>query len=396
MMNSNRHSVFSVGIIGAGVMGRGIAEACVRVGLNVILTDASVSVAESAVQRLREFTNNPAEVKLACSDADFTEVDLLIEAAPEDEKLKAAILSRIEQCLSKGAIIATNTSSLSLSQLSGSFVNATRFCGLHFCHPVSERRLVEVVAAEKTSADTLARAQWFVTQIGKSPVVVRDSPGFVLNRLLVPYLNEALELLLHGASVESLDRAAADFGMPLRPLGLFDEFGVDVALAVGRSLYRVWPDRIVPAELLIAMYKSRRLGRKCGGGFYRSTADARRGELDPAVVELIQQRQRSDEIVPDDVVKHRLFLPMFFEATRIVEEGLVADGATIDVVLRDGLGLTRHDAGIFAWADAIGYRNLAEWLDDFRPLGERFTPTQTFQNGAGNRRGICESDRISA
>ncbi|MCA9090501.1 MAG: hypothetical protein KDA90_17915 [Planctomycetaceae bacterium] len=391
-MAAIRHSIQKIGIIGAGVMGRGIAEACMCAGFTVILGDVATPVAEAAVQQLKARVSNSALVKPASCDADFSEIDLLIEAAPEDIQVKSTILSGIESHLHDGAIIASNTSSLSLTELGRSLSNATRFCGLHFCHPVRERRLVEVVAAKDTGDEIIARVSQFATKIGKRPLTVRDTPGFVLNRLLVPYLNESLELLLHGAPVELLDRAAASFGMRWRPLELFDEFGIDVAISVGRSLYRAWPDRIVPSELLIAMYKSGRHGRKSGGGFYHTAATAQRGELDPEVIRLIQHRRRSNETVSNQSAQLRLFLPMLLEATRIVEESLVPDVASIDAVLRGGLGLTRSDAGIFSWANMIGYHNLAVWLEDFRPLGKRFEPTQTFQRAAATRGRIGKLD----
>jgi 3-hydroxyacyl-CoA dehydrogenase len=219
-----------------------------------------------------------------------------------------------------------------------------------------------------------------------APIVVRDSPGFLLNRLLVPYLNEALELLLDGADIKSLDRAATDFGMPLGPLALFDEFGMDVAIAVGRSLYQAFPERIVPSELLIAMYKSGRLGRKSGGGFYSTQADANACEVDPKVMELIQDRRRSQTSLPDDVVQRRLFLPMLLEATRAVEESLIDRPSTIDAALRNGLGMCRPDCGIFSWANAIGAARLLDCLQPLQTMGQRFEPTQLLLNAAESKK----------
>jgi 3-hydroxyacyl-CoA dehydrogenase len=287
----------TVSIIGAGVMGRGIAAAAVRAGMTVRLSDSNIVAAEDAVQqiltqhesragqhlRLVDPTADPI-ISVATDDSEIANADLIIEAVTENYAIKSAILSRIEPHLRSGAIMASNSSSLSLTQISKSLQQPGRFCGLHFCHPVSERLLVEVVYTDTTTSDTLNRAKAFATSLRMAPIVVRDSPGFLLNRLLVPYLNETLELLLDGADIESLDRAAADFGMPQGPLASFDEFGIDVAIAVGRSLYQAFPERIVPSELLIAMYKSGRLGRKSGGGFYQTQADARVGRVDPKVL----------------------------------------------------------------------------------------------------------------
>lgn len=393
----------TVSIIGAGVMGRGIAAAAVRAGMTVRLSDSSIVAAEDAVQqiltkhesraglhlRLVDPTADPI-ISVATDDSEIANADLIIEAVTENYSIKSAILSRIEPHLRSGAIIASNSSSLSLTQFSKSLQQPGRFCGLHFCHPVSERLLVEVVYTDTTTADTLNRAEAFATSLRMAPIVVRDSPGFLLNRLLVPYLNEALELLLDGADIKSLDRAATDFGMPLGPLALFDEFGMDVAIAVGRSLYQAFPERIVPSELLIAMYKSGRLGRKCGGGFYSTQADANACEVDPKVMELIQDRRRSQTSLPDDVVQRRLFLPMLLEATRAVEESLIDCPSTIDAALRNGLGMRRPDCGILSWANAIGAAKLLDCLRPLQTIGQRFEPTQMLLSAAVSKKPLFQ------
>jgi 3-hydroxyacyl-CoA dehydrogenase/enoyl-CoA hydratase/3-hydroxybutyryl-CoA epimerase/3-hydroxyacyl-CoA dehydrogenase/enoyl-CoA hydratase/3-hydroxybutyryl-CoA epimerase/enoyl-CoA isomerase len=210
-----------------------------------------------------------------------------------------------------------------------------------------------------------------------APIVVRDGPGFLLNRLLVPYMNEALELLLDGASVEALDQAALEFGMPLGPLAHFDEFGIDVALAVGRTLYWAFPDRIVPSELLIAMYKAGHWGRKSGSGFYVATQDSGAArQLAPGIRHMISERQRGQQCFSTEEITRRLFLPVLLEANRVLEERLVEGPAIIDIALRDGLGMTESYRGLFGWAESIGVARLLDWLQPLRPLGKRFEPTQ--------------------
>lgn len=391
MTTSKRNSIRTVGLIGAGVMGQGIAEVSVRAGLRVRILDCNADAAALAVQNVRERVDDHSLVSEATSDADLADADLVIEAVPEDFALKTAILMRVERHLNDRTVIASNSSSLSIAKLGEVLRNPGRFCGMHFCHPVRARPLVEVVHSNKTSAETTSRAFDCAKTIGMAPVVVLDSPGFLLNRLLVPYMNEALELILHGAEVQMLDRTAREFGMPLRPLELFDEFGFDVAFAVGRSLYQSYPDRIVPSELLIAVYKSGRRGRKSGGGFYRTREDARRGQIDPEVAELIRKRRRGSEPLSDDIVRKRLFLPMLLEATRVREEGLVTDHRMIETTLQNGLGLTSHDAGIFAWADRIGVDRIVRWLQTFQFLGTRFEPTRLLLDCAG--RGMPMGER---
>lgn len=376
-----------VSIIGAGVMGRGIAAASVRAGIPVRISDSNISAAKEAVENILSCRELPANqhprlvdptaaplISVATDDVEVADADLIIEAVPENLALKTAILSRIEPQLRSGTIIASNSSSLSIAQLSAALQAPGRFCGMHFCHPVSERPLVEIVHTHTTNPETIRRATAFATTLRMAPLVIRDSPGFLLNRLLVPFLNEAIELLLDGVAVEVLDEAALDFGMPAGPLALFDEFGIDVALAVGRTLYREFPNRIVPSELIIRMYKSGRLGRKCGHGFYSTPWATGDRQVSPEVRQLIADRLRGGEPLDPDAIRHRLILPMLLEAIRALEEQLVDHPATIDKALHDGLGLTPCYSGLFGWARSVGSGRILQWLAPLQHLGNRFEP----------------------
>jgi 3-hydroxyacyl-CoA dehydrogenase len=399
----------TVSIIGAGVMGRGIAAAAVRAGIPVRISDSNTMAAIVAVEQILASRESRAVphlrlvdpiacplISVATDDAAVADADLIIETVSENFELKSSILSRIDPHLRSGTIIASNSSSLSMTRLSAALQDPGRFCGLHFCHPVSERLLVEIVHTDVTTPETLRRATAFATSLRIAPIVIRDSPGFLLNRLLVPYLNESLELLLDGADVESLDRAAADFGMPHGPLALFDEFGIDVAIAVGRSLYRAFPERIVPSELLIAMYKSGRLGRKSGNGFYRTQQDATAGRVDPYVLNMICERRRTSSRPSDEEISRRLFLPVLLEATRVLQESLVNSSLVIDTALRNGLGIQGSHCGLFAWADRIGARTLIDWLQPLQKFGQRFETTELLLNAAMKNTHIGDSAGVAA
>ncbi|MCA9077687.1 MAG: NAD(P)-binding domain-containing protein [Planctomycetaceae bacterium] len=383
----------TVSIIGAGVMGRAIAACSVRNGHRVRIADANPQAATDAVREIQtaaswgsikepHFARSSFSpiVIVATTDKDLEDSDLVIEAVPERLEIKRTILSRIEPHLRQDTVIASNTSSIPISTMAGALQSPARLCGLHFCHPVSERPLVEVIAAVTTSIETQQRAFAYAASLGKSPVVVRDSPGFVLNRILSPYLTEALELLLEGTDVSLLDETALEFGMPCGPLRHLDAFGIDVSLEVGRTLLRAFPDRFVPSELLIAMYKAGRRGCKTGDGFYAANDD----RLAFAVRDIIDQRSRRSHDMTADDVRRRLFLPMFLEATRVLEETVVDTPAIIDTVLRDGLGMTSEYPGLFGWADAHGAGTLLEWLHPVRPHGARFEPTSLLKTAAAN------------
>lgn len=384
----------SVSVVGSGQMGRAIALACARAGFSVCMADADVRLAVAAVgeltRRCREMEpfdgphlhrtspQTATSVAIASTVEDAADVDLVIEAITENLDAKRALLSQLGPRLRRDTIVASNTSSLRIADVASDLPTPGNLCGLHFCHPVAERALVEVVRSHQTRDHVIAAAREFVVRLGKNPIVVTDHPGFVLNRVLVPYLTEALELLLEGVSLDSLDSAACDFGMPQGPLRQLDEFGLDVALAVGGNLLRAYPDRAIPSELLIAMYKSGRRGRKSGGGFYADLADGRPAQLHEITRTILARRMRPPGPIPVDNIPARLFLPMLLEAVRVLEDGVVDAPLdrpeTIDTILRDGLGMTAQYQGLFVWAAKQGRSALQQMLAQLQPLGKRFEP----------------------
>jgi 3-hydroxyacyl-CoA dehydrogenase/enoyl-CoA hydratase/3-hydroxybutyryl-CoA epimerase/3-hydroxyacyl-CoA dehydrogenase/enoyl-CoA hydratase/3-hydroxybutyryl-CoA epimerase/enoyl-CoA isomerase len=361
--------VRSVGILGAGTMGSGIAFVNARAGIPVKIFDIDTRAAVRVVERIRNdqqlpgVSNSPVprhadcdRVSVATTESELAETDLIVEAVPEDEGLKRTILGRLKSWLDgrPEVIVASNSSSIPISRLASELGDPRRLCGLHFCHPVAERTLVEVVETTLASQETIDRAFEYVLRLGKAPLRVRDSPGFLLNRLLVPFFNAALELLLEGAEPEALDEEAEAFGMPAGPLRLLDEFGLDVALAVGRTMYLAFPDRIAPSELLIAMFKAGRLGRKSGAGFYSMDTGSTRPHLDHQTAELIRKRRRSVRKLSPDVISRRLLLPMLLEAARVCEERIIENPVLIDQALRNGLGMTERFQGLSVWINRIG------------------------------------------
>ncbi|MEO5699582.1 MAG: 3-hydroxybutyryl-CoA dehydrogenase [Casimicrobiaceae bacterium] len=279
-------SIKTVGVIGAGTMGNGIAQACAIVGLDVVMVD----VAEAAVLRgLSTITGSldrlvkkdkltSAEKEAAIGrvrgTTDYDHLgaaDLVIEAATEDEALKLKILARADGIVKSGAVLASNTSSISITKLAAATGHAERFVGMHFFNPVPLMALVEVIRGLQTSDATVATAEAFTKTLGKTPIVVKNSPGFVVNRLLCPMINEAIFALQEGiASAEEID-AGMKLGCnhPIVPLALADMVGLDVMLAVMEVLYRDFNDpKYRPALLLKEMVGAGYLGRKSGRGFY--------------------------------------------------------------------------------------------------------------------------------
>jgi 3-hydroxybutyryl-CoA dehydrogenase len=279
-------AINTVGIIGAGTMGNGIAQVCAAAGLAVTMVDVSAEAVERGLNAVAASLDRLVKKeKLAAPDKDailarirgtteYTElagVDLAIEAATENQGLKLKILGQIDVLLGPGALIATNTSSLSITTLAAATRRPDRVIGMHFFNPVPLMALVELIRGLQTSDDTLAQAEAFATQIGKTPITARNSPGFAVNRILCPMINEAVFALQEGlASAQDIDTGMMlGCSHPIGPLALADLIGLDTMLSVMEMFYQGFKDpKYRPAPLLREMVDAGRLGRKSGRGFY--------------------------------------------------------------------------------------------------------------------------------
>ena len=390
---------FPIGIVGAGVMGRGIAAACLEAGFDVILTDTDADVLDAAAAELAG--NTPAADRLKTVQADkstdaLAAAGLIIESVVETARVKKRVLAGLESVVCETAIVGTNTSSIPVDLLAASLQQRGRFCGLHFCHPVCDRRLVEVVRGPQTTESTIQHAVQFATRLGKIPIVVLDSPGFVLNRLLLPYLNEALELLLDGAEPGVIESTAMSLGMPMGPLAMFDSFGIDVIVRTGAVLQRSWPDRPFQSGLLLDLYSEGRLGRKTGSGFFAYDNKIQSSDLDPATAALIARHRRAHRPPSDHDIAERLQLSLILEATRVLSEGIVPHAADIDTALRHGVNFQPTVAGspgLLARADAQGAERIVARLESLKSTAHRFRPTPLLLQLA-ERNGSLFSHRI--
>lgn len=277
----------TVGIIGAGTMGNGIAQVCATAGLDVVITDVSPAAAEKgAAEVANRFQGLAAKAKISAEDIaaalrritassryeDLGPVDLLIEAAPEDAELKVGIFRQINPIIRSDTIVASSTSSVSITRLASAISHPDRFIGMHFFNPVPEMRLVEVVRSLQTSDATHDVIERLVTRLGKTPITVRSSPGFVVNRLLLPMLNEAFFALAEGYAEPTDIDDAMKLGCnhPIGPLALADLIGLDVLLAVMQAMHDEFGDsKYRPAQLLRELVAAGYLGRKVGRGVYR-------------------------------------------------------------------------------------------------------------------------------
>ncbi|TWT37205.1 Fatty acid oxidation complex subunit alpha [Posidoniimonas corsicana] len=381
-----------VSVIGAGIMGQGIAAANVKRGIAVSMSDMreeSLLAGISGVVREASYNKQTksvdaelaiersALVDAALSDAELGWADIVIEAVVENLEVKHQLFERLERHLGERTILCSNTSTIPISQLAEGLAHPDRFCGLHFFNPVRKMPLVEVIRGKRTSEATIAAMAYYARRLGKTPVIVNDGPGFLVNRLLLPYMNEAALLVSEGVPIKDVERAAKDFGMPMGPITLYDVVGLDTCLHAGGVMLEAFPDRVVPATIVERLVEAGRLGQKNGRGFfdYPSAKPGKppKGVPSDEAAKLIDEDRRRAEV--DAPIVDRLMLPMLLEATRAVEDGVAADVRDVDLALILGIGFPPHKGGLFHWADTIGAAAILERLKPLEPLGERFRPT---------------------
>ncbi len=379
----------AAGVLGAGVMGGGIAQLIAQeAGLPVRLKDISgpalalgmqhaAELFAKLVERRRlsepEARSRMALLRPALDDAGLAGVDLLVEAIVEKLEVKQKILAELSGILPADAIVATNTSSLSIDAIARDVAGPERVVGMHFFNPVHKMPLVEVVVGPRTSPKVVTCVSRFSRRLGKTPVVVRDAPGFLVNRLLMFSLAEALELLENGISIEQLDGALRSWGMPMGPIELIDEVGIDIALHSGRVVAGAFPDRLRLPAWLETMVAEGRLGAKAGRGFYRYAAGRRQGpERDIRAVLGLSRRARK---TTHGSIGERLVLPMVNEAARCLAEGVAASAADVDLAMILGTGFPPFRGGLCRWADGEGIAAVRRRLTSLATeVDSRFAP----------------------
>jgi 3-hydroxyacyl-CoA dehydrogenase/enoyl-CoA hydratase/3-hydroxybutyryl-CoA epimerase len=327
-----------VHVIGAGVMGGDIAAWCAMRGLTVTLQDQSPERLAPAMKRAQELFRRRLRDRIPVRDAtdrlipDTTgdgvrRADVVIEAIFENLQAKRELFAQLEAAARPDAILASNTSSLKLADIGAGFRNPSRLIGMHFFNPVPQLQLVEIVAGERTDREVAKKAAAFVRQIDKLPLPVKDSPGFLVNRVLGPYIDNALRLVDEGIAPEALDAAAAAFGMPMGPIELADTVGLDICMAVGKELAG---ERTAPPIKLSALVSGGSLGRKSGRGFY--VWEKGRAKKGPAGV-----------VAPE--LTDSLLAPYLKEAQAALAEGIVADADLADAGLIFGTGFAPFRGG---------------------------------------------------
>ena len=375
-----------------GVQGRllnrslaGLKAALGGMGKGLAAAEQAGHISQSEAERIR------ARVSYDTGLRGLRGQEAVIEAVAENLGVKKSVLADIAREVPAETLIITSTGSLSVSELAQAVVHPGRVAGLHLFDPSAHHQLVEVVSGRETSAATLQAVMALAGRLGKIPLAVQDRPGFLVNRLLLPYFNEAAQLLDDGVRVESIDRALINFGMADGPFGLLDTMGLDIAAQVGDSLHRAFGERLEPSPLLSLMAGAGRLGRREGQGFYRYEGGKRRRVARdlPALLKLAPPTRRPPS--PAEIVD-RLLLPMLNEAARCLEEGVVGEAAAIDAALLFGVGFPPYTGGLLRYADDRSAANVVNKLKELElTVGKRYAPARLLQSLADSGRRFYES-----
>jgi 3-hydroxyacyl-CoA dehydrogenase len=407
--------IATIGIVGAGTMGGGIAMACANAGIDVILTDTEDTALEAGMTRVRQnydtsikrgrFTPEAVAQRLArirtqVGHQGFDAVDLVIEAAFENLALKKQIFATLDTAARRDAILATNTSTLSIDEIASVTSRPGQVVGLHFFSPANVMRLVEIVRGAATTPETIATALALAKRLGKIGVVVGNGPGFVGNRMMFPYMYEAQFLVEEGATPDQVDRALTGFGMAMGIFAVDDMAGLDVAWRVRQELRQFANHGARKPLVADKLCEMGRFGQKTGGGWYRY-GDDRKPLPDPDVLALIE-RVAAEAGIPrrtftDEEILERTIYALINEGARVLDEGFALRAADIDVVYVNGYGFPAWRGGPMFYADRVGLKHIYDRISAFhRELGDRWTPAPLLERLAREGGTFLELDARKA
>ena len=382
--------IFKAAVVGAGTMGGEIAQVITFSGLPVVMKDIDQEMLDKGMEKARSIYQRRVDKgKMSASEMEskldlitptltydgFDDVDIVIEAVPEVMTVKKKVLAELDAACPDQTIFASNTSALSISEMGAATKRPHKVIGMHFFNPASVMKLVEVIPGLETSQETVDDVVMFSESLRKLPVVVQECPGFLVNRLLMPYLNEATKALEEGAATATeIDQAVVEWGMPMGPFTLMDMLGIDVCGHVGEYLASEYGERMAPAALFPKLLEAGRLGEKSGAGFY----DHPGGESD-VVAKMIAELQEAG-VVPSGTrfTVERVMLPLINEAALCIQEN-IASITDIDMSMVAGTGMTYggERVGPLVVADKIGLDVVVETLDALADeLGPRFRPSR--------------------
>lgn len=407
--------IYKAGIVGAGKMGAEIAQVISYAGIPVVIKDINDKVVKRAIDTARkiykgrvdkgklspeEMESKMALISGTTTYEPFKDVDIVIEAVPESLELKRQVFKELDEATQPSAILASNTSALSISALGAATKKPEKVIGMHFFFPAHVMKLVEVIPSLATSQETIDDVISLSESLRKIPVRVNECPGFLINRLLMPYLNEAVYCLQEGAaSAKEIDKAMVEFGFPMGPFTLVDNLGLDICAEVGKILYDGYGERMRPAALWNKLIEAKRFGVRSEAGFYdyKGVEEHGEGKADTVLDNFIKEVQAQTKVTGTKFSVERLILPMINEAAFSFQEN-ISTAQDIDLAMLAGLGFPQDKQGILHYADAIGIDNVLKGLEDLRAkFSERFFPAYMLKKmvnanhlGVKTKRGFFE------
>lgn len=395
----NRAAVLGAGIMGGGISyqsaSRGIAvtmkdisDSALELGMNEAISLLSKQVARGKINQ-EQMAKVIAQIHPTLNYGDFKDVNFVVEAVVENEKIKKQVLKEVEEQTSEKSFLASNTSTISITQLAKDLKRPERFCGMHFFNPVHRMPLVEIIRGEKTSEETIAAGVSYALSMGKTPIVVNDCAGFLVNRVLFPYFFGFVSLIDDGVDFRRIDKVMEKFGWPMGPAYLLDVVGIDTGFHAAEIMANAFSDRMQMADhsILHAMYQQKRFGQKNKVGFYSYEKD-RKGKLKKVYKEevesLIQKVVKNKVEVSDEQIVERMMFPMIFECIRCLEDKIVESAIEVDMGLLLGLGFPPFRAGALKYSDDIGLPQLLERSLQYEKLGNMYRAPQMLKDMVQN------------
>ncbi|MDP6097623.1 MAG: fatty acid oxidation complex subunit alpha FadB [Gammaproteobacteria bacterium] len=389
------------GVLGAGIMGGGIAYQSALKGTPILMKDVAqegIDLGMSEVKKLlaKQMARGRMDgAKMAAIlssinptlDYDgFDRADIVVEAIVENTAIKKTVLAELEEVVKDSAIIASNTSTISIDTLAEVLQRPENFCGMHFFNPVAVMPLVEVIRGEKSSYETIATVVVYAKKMGKTPIVVNNCPGFLVNRILFPYFGAYSQLLRDGADFRQIDKAMEKFGWPMGPAYLLDVIGVDTAVHCQGVMAAGFDRMAVDFESAIdALYARKQLGQKTGAGFYRYEPDkkGRPSKLEnPQIDEIIATVQPAKRDFENQEIVERMMIALCLETVRCLEDGIVATAIEADMALVLGLGFPPFRGGALRYIDSLGLSQFCELADKYAELGALYSATDKLRQMA--------------
>ncbi|GAA0568860.1 fatty acid oxidation complex subunit alpha FadB [Halomonas salifodinae] len=396
-------------VLGAGIMGGGIAYQSASKGTPILMKDIKEEALELGLKEARKLfakqverkkltTEQMAEklshIRPTLSYGDFGHVDLVVEAVVENPRVKEAVLTELEDQVDEKTILTSNTSTISIDRLAQNLKRPENFCGMHFFNPVHRMPLVEVIRGEKSSDAAVAATVAYARAMGKTPIVVNDCPGFLVNRVLFPYFGGFSLLMEQGADFQRVDKLMEKFGWPMGPAYLLDVVGMDTAVHAGEVMAEGFPERMGSLggggdkSAIQLMFEKDRLGQKNAKGFYAYEEDKKgkpRKVVDEEAIALVQQVVKESRELSDEEIIARMMVPLCLETVRCLEDGIVGSAAEADMALIYGIGFPPFRGGALRYIDALGVAEFVAQAERLaEELGPLYAPTETLRRMAAD------------